>query len=58
MMIDAVIDLPWTRARFADKPDDFFIRPSDIAEEVWHVTHQPRSAWSFLTELRPFREPW
>ncbi|NEJ95447.1 SDR family NAD(P)-dependent oxidoreductase [Rhizobium leguminosarum bv. viciae] len=58
MMIDAVIDLPWTRVRFADKPDDFFIRPSDIAEEVWHVTHQPRSAWSFLTELRPFREPW
>ncbi|GLR58184.1 SDR family NAD(P)-dependent oxidoreductase [Rhizobium pisi] len=58
MMIDAVIDLPWTRARFADMPDDFFIQPSDIAEEVWHVTHQPRSAWSFLTELRPFREPW
>ncbi|NKK29526.1 SDR family NAD(P)-dependent oxidoreductase [Rhizobium leguminosarum] len=58
MMIDAVIDLPWTRARFADMPNDFFIQPSDIAEEVWHVTHQPRSAWSFLTELRPFREPW
>ncbi|UXN57445.1 SDR family NAD(P)-dependent oxidoreductase [Phyllobacterium zundukense] len=58
MMIDAVIDVPWTRARFADKPDDFFIQPSDIAEEVWHVTHQPRSAWSFLTELRPFRESW
>ncbi|AUW47262.1 SDR family NAD(P)-dependent oxidoreductase [Rhizobium leguminosarum] len=58
MMIDAVIDLPWTRTRFADMPDDFFIQPSDIAEEVWHVTHQPRSAWSFLTELRPFRESW
>ena len=58
MMIDAVIDVPWARARLADKPDDFFIKPSDIAEEVWHVTHQPRSAWSFLTELRPFRESW
>ena len=58
MMIDAVIDVHWARARFQDKPDDFFIKPSDIAEEVWHVTHQPRSAWSFLTELRPFREPW
>ncbi|BEP62244.1 SDR family NAD(P)-dependent oxidoreductase [Variovorax sp. V213] len=58
MMIDAVIDVPWARARMADKPDDFFIKPSDIAEEVWHVTHQPRSAWSFLTELRPFRESW
>jgi NAD(P)-dependent dehydrogenase (short-subunit alcohol dehydrogenase family) len=58
MMVDAVIDVPWTRERFADKPDDFFIRPSDIAEEVWHVTHQPRSAWSFLTEVRPFGESW
>jgi NAD(P)-dependent dehydrogenase (short-subunit alcohol dehydrogenase family) len=58
MMIDAVIDVHWARARFADKPDDFFIKPSDIAEEVWHVTHQPRSAWSFLTEVRPFRESW
>ena len=58
MMIDAVIDVHWARARFQDKPDDFFIKPSDIAEEVWHVTHQPRSAWSFLTEVRPFRESW
>jgi len=58
MMIDAVIDVPWARARMADKPDEFFIKPSDIAEEVWHVTHQPRSAWSFLTEVRPYRESW
>ena len=58
MMIDAVIDVHWARARFQDKPDDFFIKPSDIAEEVWHVTHQPRSAWSFLTEVRPFGESW
>jgi NAD(P)-dependent dehydrogenase (short-subunit alcohol dehydrogenase family) len=58
MMIDAVIDVPWARARLADKPDDFFVKPSDIAEEAWHVTHQPRSAWSFLTELRPFGETW
>ena len=58
MMIDAVIDVSWARARLADKPDDFFCKPSDIAEEVWHVTHQPRSAWSFLTEVRPFRESW
>lgn len=58
MMIDAVIDVHWARARFPDKPDDFFIKPSDIAEEVWHVTHQPRSAWSFLTEVRPFGESW
>lgn len=58
LMIDAVIDLAWTRERNPDKLDDYFIRPADIADEVWHVAHQPRSAWSFLTEVRPFGETW
>ena len=58
LLIDAVIDVPWARRRYADKPDDFFIQPAAIAEELWHVAHQPRSAWSFLTEIRPFKESW
>jgi len=58
LLIDAVIDVPWARQRYPDQPDDFFIRPADIADELWHVAHQPRSAWSFLTELRPFNERW
>jgi hypothetical protein len=57
-MIDAVIDLAWTRARYPEQPDDFFIKPADIADEAWHLAHQPKSAWSFLTEVRPFRETW
>ena len=43
VVIDAVIDLEWTRKRFADAPDDFFIKPAAIADEVWHVVHQERS---------------
>lgn len=58
LMIDAVIDVPWTRERYPQALDSFFIRPQDIADEAWHVAHQPRSAWSFLTELRPFGENW
>ena len=58
VLIDAVIDVPWTRASFKDKPDDFFIKPAAIAENVWHVVHQDRSAWSFDVELRPFAENW
>jgi NAD(P)-dependent dehydrogenase (short-subunit alcohol dehydrogenase family) len=58
VVIDAVIDVPWTRARFAGKPDDFFARPDAIAESVWQVAHQDRSAWSFDVELRPFGEEW
>ena len=57
--IDAAIDTPWTREPFnADKPDDFFAKPVDIAAEAYHVAHQPRSAWSFDVEIRPFGEKW
>lgn len=58
LVIDAVIDVAWTRERFKDAPDDFFIAPTDIAAEVFHLAHQPRTAWSFLAEVRPFREAW
>jgi len=58
IVIDAVIDVPWTRERFPDKPDDDFITPEAIAEEAWHIRQQDRSAWSFNVELRPFREVW
>jgi hypothetical protein len=38
--------------------DPFFVQPSAIAEEIWHVVHQDRSAWSFNVEVRPFGESW
>lgn len=56
--IDAVIDLAWTRQMHADKPDDFFITPDAIADECWHVAHQPRAAWTFDVWIRPFGERW
>lgn len=58
LVIDAVIDVEWTRKLHPTKPDDFFIQPADIADEVGHLIRQPRSAWSFLAEIRPFGEPW
>ena len=58
-IVDASIDTPRTRPILApDKPDDFFAKPTAIAEEVFRVTHQDRSAWSFRVELRPFGENW
>lgn len=56
--IDAVIDVPWTREWYSDKPDDFFCRPADIAEECFRLAHQPRSAWTFDSVIRPFGENW
>lgn len=58
LVIDAVIDVEWTRKMHPTKPDDFFIQPADIADEVGHLIQQPRSAWSFLAEIRPFGETW
>ena len=58
VVIDAVIDVPWTRQAFASRPDDFFIQPRAIADEVWNLAHQDRSAWSFDVEIRPFGESW
>lgn len=56
--IDAVIDVPWTRKAFSDHPDEFFCRPADIAEEVYRIAHQPRSAWSAESVIRPYGESW
>lgn len=56
--IDAVIDLAWTRQFFADKPDEFFCQPADIADEVFRIAQQPRSAWSFESVIRPYGEVW
>lgn len=58
LVIDAVIDLAWTRKRWPNAGDDFFIQPAHIADEVWRIAHQPRSAWSFNVEIRPFGETW
>lgn len=58
LVIDAVIDVPWARQMHATKPDDFFISPDHIADEVFHLAMQPRSSWSFYSEVRPFHEPW
>ncbi len=58
LVIDGVIDIPRTRAFFKDKPDDFFLEPDDIADTVYHLVTQPRSAWSFEVDVRPFGEKW
>jgi NAD(P)-dependent dehydrogenase (short-subunit alcohol dehydrogenase family) len=58
VVVDGVIDMPLTRGFLADRPDDFFLKPDAIAETVYHVAHQDRSAWTFELDLRPFGEKW
>lgn len=58
VIVDGVIDIPNTRALFPDRPDDFFLKPDAIATTVHHVVQQPRSAWTFEIDVRPFAEKW
>lgn len=58
IILDGVVDLPGTRRQMPDKGDDFFIKPADVAETAYWLTGQPRSAWSFEVEARPFGERW
>ena len=58
LVIDAVIDVPWAREMYSNAPDDFFIQPKSIAAEVFHLAHQPKDAWTFISEVRPYREKW
>jgi NAD(P)-dependent dehydrogenase (short-subunit alcohol dehydrogenase family) len=58
LAIDAVIDVPWTRRAYPDKPDAYFCQPDDIAGECWHIAHQSPSAWTFDVMIRPAGETW
>jgi NADP-dependent 3-hydroxy acid dehydrogenase YdfG len=58
LIIDGVIDSPRTRAMMSARGDDEFLQPADIADAVVALVRQPRSAWTFELDLRPFREKW
>lgn len=58
VIIDGIVDLPRTREHMPSKPDSFFVKPDNVAETVYWLTQQSRSAWSFEVEARPFGETW
>jgi len=60
VIIDGMIDSPRVRERFAGRitelPPEGMLRPADIAEVYWQLHQQPRSAWSFEVDVRPWAE--
>jgi NAD(P)-dependent dehydrogenase (short-subunit alcohol dehydrogenase family) len=58
IVVDGVVGSPVTRARFQDRPDDFYIDPAGVAAITADLVKQDRSAWSFEVEARPFKEKW
>ena len=53
-VIDGAIRNPG-RQEPADRPDGM-LDPDAIADSYWHVLRQPRSAWTWEVELRPWIE--
>jgi NADP-dependent 3-hydroxy acid dehydrogenase YdfG len=58
IVVDAVVDLPRTRRATADKSESFFLQPDEMAASAVWLAQQPRSAWTFEIEVRPFGEKW
>ena len=62
VVIDGAIDTPFIRenfpARYALKDQASILDPEAIAESLWQLHRQPRSAWTHELDLRPWIEPW
>ena len=66
LVIDAGVDTAWVRemikkGRGEDAPDlppDTLMNPSSVADAYWALHTQPRDAWTFELEIRPFGERW
>ena len=58
VIVDGIIDSDRTRAQMGEMPPGKALLPSDIAEAIWYLAHQPPSAWTFELDLRPSLEKW
>jgi hypothetical protein len=67
LVIDAGVDTAFVRERIRQRggedalaklPADQLMNPQSIAETYWHLYNQPRDAWTFELDLRPYREVW
>ena len=38
------------------KAKESIVLPSEIGETYWHIYQQPRSAWSFEIDIRPWTD--
>ncbi|MBF7730196.1 SDR family oxidoreductase [Pseudomonas sp. N040] len=62
VVVDGAIDTAFIRdgfpERYALKDQDGILNPQHIADNYWFLHSQPRDAWSFELDLRPWREHW
>jgi len=67
LIIDAGVDTAWVRERIKEREGEAalanldpgrLMRPASVAEAYWQIYREPRDAWSFEREIRPFAEKW
>jgi NAD(P)-dependent dehydrogenase (short-subunit alcohol dehydrogenase family) len=67
LIIDAGVDTEWVRERIraregeaalANLDPNRLMRPAAVADTYWQIYQEPRDAWSFEREIRPFGEKW
>jgi short-subunit dehydrogenase len=62
VVVDGAIDTDFIETTFPEiyalKQHDGILNPAHIAENYWHLAHQPRDAWTHELDLRPWMERW
>jgi NAD(P)-dependent dehydrogenase (short-subunit alcohol dehydrogenase family) len=67
LIIDSGVNTAWVRERLKEREGqaaldnldpDKLMPPASVAESYWQLYQQPRSAWVFEQEIRPFGEKW
>ncbi|QXH49515.1 SDR family oxidoreductase [Pseudomonas fakonensis] len=62
VVVDGAIDTAFIRdsfpERYALKGQDGILDPAHIADSYWYLHSQPRDAWTFELDLRPWMERW
>jgi NAD(P)-dependent dehydrogenase (short-subunit alcohol dehydrogenase family) len=67
LIIDAGVNTAWVRERIKEREGQAVLDnldpnrlmpPAAVAEAYWQLYQQPRSAWVFEQEIRPFGEKW
>jgi NAD(P)-dependent dehydrogenase (short-subunit alcohol dehydrogenase family) len=65
LIIDSGVDTEWVRQLWLEtlgpnalENPDLLMPPSSVADAYWQLYQQPKSAWTFEMEIRPFGEKW
>jgi len=66
LVIDSGVDTDWVRARVIERigaealaaQPDLLMPPEAVADAYWQLYNQPKAAWTFEQEIRPFGETW